>query len=124
MMLDLPIAPFGKPESFVTARQSIGPANENSKTSADFAIASLLKAGSTTSVTVTAMALNCWESPQGEAEMLAESAGKLGARVYVSHNYQAGVKYRDGDGITHYRWDEQAGQSGLENATRFIESYH
>lgn len=124
MMLDLATAPFIKPEAFVDTHRSLAPVGDALKTSAEFAIAGLLKGGSTTFATVTSMALNCWESPAGEAAMLAETAGRLGARAYISHNYQSGVKCRDAQGHVDYRWDESAGQLGLEHAIQFAHEYH
>ncbi len=124
MMLDLTAALLAKPEAFVRAPSSLAVRGADLATSAEFAIAGLLKGGSTTFVTVTAMALNTWESPEDEAATLAETAGRLGARAYVSHNYQSGVKYRDRQGVSHYQWDEEAGQRGLEHAIEFIKDYH
>lgn len=124
MMLDLAAAPFTKSEAFVDAGRSLAPQGAALKTSAEFAIAGLLKGGSTTFATVTSMALNCWESPADEAATLAETAGRLGARAYISHNYQSGVKCRDAQRLVDYRWDESAGMTGLQHAIQFVQDYH
>lgn len=87
-----------------------------------FALVELLKGGATTSVTITPMAPSRWASPPSQAEVLAETAGELGARAYVSHQYRSAAKYWDGDGVCHYAWNEEAGRAGLERAVEFAES--
>jgi cytosine/adenosine deaminase-related metal-dependent hydrolase len=124
MMLDLPASPFRKPESYLQGGASAAFAGDELKTSAEFAIAGLLKGGSTTFAAVTTMAVNRWQAPVGEAETLAETAGRLGARAYISHNYRSGALYRDGDGVSRYAWDEAEGRAGLEQAVAFAEKYH
>lgn len=92
---------------------------EDLSTSALFCIVELLKGGATTIVPITAMAPSRWESPRKQAEVLATTAGELGARAYISHNYRSGVKYWDKDGAIHYNWNEEAGLKGLARAIRF-----
>jgi len=91
------------------------------ETVSQFAWASLLKGGATTSVAITPMAMSRWESPREQAETLARTAGDMGARAYVSHQYRSAVKYVDGQGVSHYEWNEGAGQAGLKRALEFCE---
>ncbi|MBM3303310.1 MAG: hypothetical protein FJY85_25610, partial [Deltaproteobacteria bacterium] len=96
---------------------------EDLQTSALFGLASLLKGGSTTSVTITGMAPSRWESPKEQAEVLAKTAGELGARAYISHQYRSGVKYRTREGAIRYHWNEDAGRDGLARAIQFAEKF-
>ncbi len=94
------------------------------RTVALIALLSLLKGGSTTSVTLTAMDPALWESPVEQTELLADIAGKLGARAYISHNYRSAVRYWSEQGSMCYHWNEEAGQAGLAHAIQFAEQYH
>jgi 5-methylthioadenosine/S-adenosylhomocysteine deaminase len=98
-------------------------AGEDLQTSSLFAWVELLKGGATTSVAITPMAPSRWESPRKQAEVLAKTAGELGARAYISHQYRSGVKYWTGDGASHYHWNEQAGKAGLVRAMQFAEEF-
>ncbi len=93
------------------------------ETSATFSIAQILKGGATTVATVMAMAPSRFEGPKDESKTIAETAGKLGIRAYVSYNFRSGIKYRTEEGGTKYHWDEDAGQKGLQNATQFVTTY-
>ena len=96
---------------------------EDLQTSSLFAWVELLKGGATTSVAITPMAPSRWESPMEQAEVLAKTAGELGARAYISHQYRSGVKYWTRDGASHYHWNEQAGRAGLARAIQFAERF-
>jgi len=86
-----------------------------------FAWAGLLKDGATTSVAITPMIMSRWESPLKQAGILATTAGEIGTRAYISHQFRSAVKYVDREGVTHYEWDEVAGQAGLERSLLFNE---
>lgn len=124
MSLDQPGGLLSKPETYMHEETSIAPSDDELRTSAEFAVAGLLKGGSTTFATVTTMAINRWEGPEKEAETLAETVGRLGGRAYLSHNYRSGTLYRDRHGVGRYSWDEARGRAGLEHAIAFIERYH
>jgi len=96
---------------------------EDLQTSSLFAWVELLKGGATTSVAITPMAPSRWESPREQAEVLAKTAGELGARAYISHQYRSGVKYWTRDGASHYHWNKQAGKTGLAGAIQFAEKF-
>lgn len=96
---------------------------EDLQTSSLFSWVELLKGGATTSVAITPMAPSRWESPKEQAEVLAKTAGELGARAYISHQYRSGVKYWTGDGASRYHWNEQAGKAGLARAIQFAEKF-
>lgn len=88
-----------------------------------FALTAALKGGATTVVPITPMAYSLWESPVEQARILADTAGELGLRAYVSHQYRASVKYKDPSGKTHYYMDKKEGMDGLRNAAKFCEKY-
>ena len=96
---------------------------EDFHTAAMIGMTSLLKGGATTSVPLTAMDPALWESPMEQTEVLADVAGQLGARAYISHNYRSAVEYRYPDGVMRYHWNEKAGQAALTNAARFADKY-
>ncbi len=87
--------------------------------SSKFSVANILKGGATTFGAITPMAGSRFEGPKDEANSIAQTAGKMGARAYVSHNYRSGLKYQTKDGATAYHWDEEAGHKGLEAAIQF-----
>lgn len=106
----------------VDGREAIDLHGEDLEVVSRFAWASLLKGGATTSATITPMITSRWESPLEQAEVLARTAGELGARGYISHQYRSAVKYRAEDGTPHYEWNEPAGQAGLKHALQFCET--
>lgn len=124
MMLDRPGSPLSKPEAYLRGGPSAAFDSDGLRTSAEFAVAGLLKGGSTTFVTVTSMATSRWQGPAAEAETLAQTVGRMGGRAYISHNYRSGALYRDANGVAHYAWDEAEGQRGLQHALAFAERYH
>lgn len=95
---------------------------EDLRTSARFCFAELLKGGATTIGEITAFGSTGLQPPREQADVLSETAGKMGARAYISHPYIDGKTYRDEDGI-HYYFDEEAGLKALEEAVRFCDEY-
>ena len=88
-----------------------------------FSLIQLLKGGSTTIVEITTMAPSRFEVPRAEAPTLAEVAGELGARIYVSHKFRAGKRYLDPNNGWKYHWDNNAARSALEYAKEIVEQY-
>ncbi len=93
---------------------------EDLRTSARFCFAELLKGGATTIVEITAFGSTGFQPPREQAEVFVETAGKMGARAYISHPYIDGKTYRDESG-THYHFDEEAGRKALAEAIEFCE---
>lgn len=91
------------------------------RTSARFAVASLLRNGSTTFAGVTTMASKRFEDPQVEPIALAQAAMDLGARGYVGHNFQDHSRYHDAEGREHLLFDAEAGREGLRKAVALVE---
>jgi cytosine/adenosine deaminase-related metal-dependent hydrolase len=93
------------------------------RASARFSLAQLLKGGSTTIVEITTMGPSRFEVPRDEAPVLAETAGELGARLYVSHQFRAGKRYVDGQGWPRCHWDEAAALAGLAYGREIVARY-
>lgn len=96
---------------------------ERLRASALFSLLQLLKGGSTTIVEITTMAPSRFEVPRDEVPALVEAAGRLGARLYVSHKFRSGKRFLDADGVTRYHWDEQAGRAGLEYGVEMVRRF-
>jgi len=96
---------------------------ERLRTSARFSLVQLLKGGATTIVEITTMAPSRFEVPRAEAPILADIAGELGARIYVSHKFRAGKRYLNEQGVWRYHWDEDAGRAALDYSCEIVERY-
>jgi len=96
---------------------------EDLKISVLLGVVSLIKGGATTSVPIGTMATSRWETPIEWAETVAKTAGELGARAYVSHQYRSGAKYWTEDGVMHYHWNEEAGRAALERGLGFCKGF-
>jgi cytosine/adenosine deaminase-related metal-dependent hydrolase len=97
--------------------------DEEFRVSANLSVASLLRSGNTTFCNVTTSATKSYEDPKIEPYVLAEASETLGARAYLAHNFQDHTRYstvEDGKEETHYVFDKQAGEQGLENALEFV----
>ncbi len=90
------------------------------RTSAEFCVAALLKAGNTSFGAVTTGSTKLWEDPSQEPYALAEAAERMGARAWLSHIYMEGCDYTDSDGTRHTRWDPAKAQAGMDRAIDFI----
>ena len=98
-------------------------AGDHLAASARFSIAQLLKNGSTTIVEITTMAPARFEVSRDEVPALVDAAAEMGARLYVSHKFRSGKRYRDANGIGHYHWDEDAGRAALEYGAEMVRRY-
>jgi cytosine/adenosine deaminase-related metal-dependent hydrolase len=124
LALDAPSRGFASPRAY--AVDGIGElelTGERLYTSALYSVAQILKGGATTIVEITTMAPSRFEAPRDEAPTLAEVAGKLGARIYVSHKFRAGKRYLDTDGVWKYHWDEDAGRAGLAYGCEVVKRF-
>jgi len=115
---------FASPQVYaVDGKGDVEFTGERLRTSALFSLVQLLKGGSTTIVEITTMAPSRFEVPRDEAPYLAEIAGELGARIYVSHKFRAGKRYLDADGVWRYHWDLTAARSALAYAKDVVRTY-
>lgn len=92
------------------------------RTSATFAVATLLRHGSTTFCNVTTMASKRYDDPEIEPLLLAEASQCLGARAYLAHNFQDYSRYNPTDDKTESVFNREAGQKGLSRAIKLVET--
>ena len=94
---------------------------EEFKTSATFAVATLLRHGSTTFCNVTTMASKRYDDPEIEPRALAEVSQQLGVRAYLAHNFQDYSRYNSVDDKTESVYNREAGKQGLTRALKLVE---
>jgi 8-oxoguanine deaminase len=96
--------------------------DEGFRTSARFAVATLLRNGSTTFANVTTMASKRFDDPEVEPRALAEASEALGARAYLAHNFQDHSRWDDEAGTTHVERDVEKGRAGLRRALALVDT--
>lgn len=101
---------------------ALEPDDEHMRAGARFALAQLLKGGSTTIVACTHLSPGEIAAPRAEAPLLAQLAGELGARIYVGHQFRAGVRRLEGDAYSMH-WDEGAAAAELAYAREVVEQF-
>lgn len=121
LRIDVTGVGFPKSEAWFSSGEQVL-TDDQLRTSARFAVASLLRNGATTFAGVTTMASKRFQDPVAEPLVLAEAAAELGARAYVAHNFQDHSRYHDGQGREHLRFDPEEGRAGLRNAVALVES--
>jgi cytosine/adenosine deaminase-related metal-dependent hydrolase len=102
---------------------AVEPQEEHLRAGALFSLLQLLKGGSTTVVEITTMAPWRFETPRREVPCLVEAAAQLGARLYVSHQFREGKRYRIPSGAWRYHWDAAAAREGLAYAREIVHRY-
>lgn len=90
-------------------------ARESARVGGRFALAELLRFGSTTAVEVGGI--------YGDQAELVDEAGKLGIRAYICPGFGSARYVTTGDGRLEWEWDEGRGFAGLERAKAFIKEY-
>lgn len=98
---------------------------EEQRLSAEYSLVQMMKCGSTTVVDASGGGTIWWlsEGPRYE-EMLVDTAGRLGARVYLSpQSFKSARSYVDADGAVEWLWNEEMGLRVLEDAVRFCQKY-
>jgi cytosine/adenosine deaminase-related metal-dependent hydrolase len=96
--------------------------DEGFRVSARFAVATLLRNGSTTFANVTSMGSKRYDDPEVEPRALAAAAAEMGVRGYVAHNFQDHSRYDGDDGVTHVVHDAEKGRAGLRRALAFADT--
>ena len=111
---------YNRPISVLDPGTSHILSDEDFRTSAEFSVATMLKAGNTTFCGVTTGATKLWEDAASEPYALAEAAEQMGARAWLAHTYQETCDYAEPDGTPRVVWDRDKAQVGLDHATNFI----
>lgn len=88
-----------------------------------FAFTHLIRNGITTAMPIEAETHNAWAETYDEMVIAAETAQRLGLRLYLGPSYRAGVNVTEADGSSSVRFDEAEGWRGLEEAVRFLETF-
>ena len=89
------------------------------RTSAEFCVATLLKAGNTSYAGVTTGLNKMWEDPIQEPYALAEASENLGVRAWLAHFYEEAKDFAEVNGKMTTIWDKQKAQHGLDRAIEF-----
>ncbi len=93
---------------------------EEQRLSAEYSLVQMLKCGATTIVDAAGSGPVWWlGNPPDDEALLAETAGRLGARVYLALSYRSARAYAHADGSRDWWWDEAMGMAGLREAVRF-----
>lgn len=90
------------------------------RASAEFAVATLLKSGSTSFAMVTGGAVKLWEEHAGEADAVADAADRFGVRAWVAHFYREAIDAARPDGTVERLWDRRRAQDGLDRAVALV----
>ena len=111
---------FPKPKSFLMdPSQPFILTDDEYRVSADFSVATLLKAGSTTFTNVTTSASKRWEDTN-ETYALAEASETMGIRAWIGHFYQEGGNYTDAKGQSHTVWDSKKGEQAMDHGIEVV----
>ena len=111
---------FSKSKSFVmNPDEPFILTDDEYRTSADFSVATLLKAGSTTFANVTTSLTKRWED-SSETYALAEASERMGARAWLAHFYMEGCNYTQTDGTSKTVWDSQKGQQAMDHGIEMV----
>ena len=90
------------------------------RASADFSVATLLKAGNTSYCRVTGMPNTRWEDPLEQSYALVEASERMGARSWLANYYRQGCDYTDSNGKHGIMWDRSKAEAGLDHAIDLI----
>ena len=111
---------YTKSESFVmNPAEPFILTDDEYRTSADFSVATLLKAGSTTFANVTTSLTKRWED-SSETYALAEASERMGARAWLAHFYMEGCNYTQADGTYKTVWDSKKGQQAMDHGIKLV----
>jgi cytosine/adenosine deaminase-related metal-dependent hydrolase len=91
------------------------------RASAEYAMATLLKNGTTSFAMVTGGAAKLWDEHEGEPDAIADAADRFGVRAWLAHFYREAVDAIAPDGTRTKLWDEKRAYAGLERNVALIE---
>lgn len=90
--------------------------------SADYAVVTLLKSGTTSFGMVTGSAAKLWDEYEAEPLAVANAADRFGVRAWVAHFYREAFDVVHPDGKVEKLWDSQRAQCGLDRAVALVKS--
>lgn len=89
----------------------------------EYAFTQLIRNGITTAMPIGGEMHNAWCETYDEWAAAAKIAARLGLRLYAGPSYRAGVNVVRADGSRDVLWNESLGESGLDDAIRFVEDF-
>lgn len=93
---------------------------ENLRASAEYAVVTLLKNGTTSFGMVTGGAAKLWDEVEAEPSAVADAADRFGVRAWVAHFYREAVEGVHADGSVEKVWDRRRAQEGLDRAVALV----
>ena len=89
----------------------------------EYAMAQLLLNGITTALPIRSILYRAWAETYDENARAAESAARLGIRMYLGPSYRTGLPVVRPDESIAFHWDVERGMRGLEDAVRFVRDF-
>lgn len=97
---------------------------EDLRASADYAVATMLKSGTTSFAMITGGAAKLWDEHEAEPLAVADAADRFGVRAWVAHFYREAVDGVHPDGTPERVWDRRRAQEGLDRAVALVKHLH
>ena len=94
--------------------------HDDLRASAEYAIVTLLKGGTSSFAMVTGGAAKRWDEHEAEPDAVADAADRFGVRAWVAHFYREAVDALHADGTRERLWDEKRARAGLERNVALI----
>lgn len=91
------------------------------RASAEYAIITMLKNGTTSFGMVTGSAGKLWDEHEAEPIAIADAADRFGARAWIAHFYREAVDGIHDDGTVEQVWDERRARIGLDRAVALVD---
>ncbi|MDR3081891.1 MAG: amidohydrolase family protein [Streptomyces sp.] len=89
----------------------------------EYALGQLLRNGITTAMPIAAETHSAWAETYDDLASTADSAARLGLRMYLGPSYRSGVPVVTPDGDRDMRWRPEEGEAGLRDAVRFVRDF-
>jgi cytosine/adenosine deaminase-related metal-dependent hydrolase len=89
----------------------------------EYAMVQLLLNGITTALPIRSILYRAWAETYEEHARAADTAARLGIRMYLGPSYRTGLPVVYPDGRFGMHWDAERGMQGLEDAIRFVRDY-
>jgi cytosine/adenosine deaminase-related metal-dependent hydrolase len=96
--------------------------DDDLRASAEYAVVTLLKSGTTSFGMVTGGAAKLWEEHEPEPHAVADAADRFGVRAWVAHFYREAVDGTRPDGTREQVWDAKRARIGLDRAVALVKS--
>ncbi|MGW4351372.1 chlorohydrolase family protein [Nocardia sp. NPDC004582] len=87
----------------------------------EYGFVQLLRHGVTTAMPIASEVHSDWAETFEDAVAMAETAERLGLRVYLGPSYRSGVNVVDDNGTRSLYWNEALGLEGFDGAERFLD---